>query len=150
MFSSPTAWNVGRQRAVVPLLGRWPWEQCSLGCSSWQQCVWHSPYWCSPRKRTKVTRDTHQEQEVRCLHTGSQTEDFNTSIFLSDVAPTPMPSQETEHSPYLIGVGRADCTGPPAEIPLVSFELGLRGLQARSENTGSTSQSVWSIGLWLV
>lgn len=36
-----------------------------------------------------------------------------------------MPSQETEHKPYLIGVGRADCTGPPAEIPLVSSELGL-------------------------
>ncbi|XP_031696245.1 neutral ceramidase-like [Anarrhichthys ocellatus] len=26
-----------------------------------------------------------------------------------------------EDKPYLIGVGRADCTGPPAEIPLVSI-----------------------------
>ncbi|CAF92687.1 unnamed protein product, partial [Tetraodon nigroviridis] len=47
-------------------------------------------------------------------------------ISLPDVEPTPMPSQETEHKPYLIGVGRADCTGPPAEIPLVSFEPGLQ------------------------
>eukprot|EP00064_Thunnus_orientalis_P023783 superscaffoldBa00009365_g24043 len=28
------------------------------------------------------------------------------------------PSPEPQHKPYLIGVGRADCTGPPAEIPL--------------------------------
>lgn len=54
------------------------------------------------------------------------------SIYLSDVEPTPMPSQETTHKPYLIGVGRADCTGPPAEIPLVSFELELGGPQAGS------------------
>ncbi|XP_074476945.1 neutral ceramidase isoform X1 [Sebastes fasciatus] len=26
-----------------------------------------------------------------------------------------------KHKPYLIGVGRADCTGPPAEIPLMGY-----------------------------
>ncbi|KAK2884362.1 neutral ceramidase isoform X2 [Channa argus] len=26
-----------------------------------------------------------------------------------------------QHEPYLIGVGRADCTGPPAEIPLMGY-----------------------------
>ncbi|XP_029312523.1 neutral ceramidase [Cottoperca gobio] len=27
----------------------------------------------------------------------------------------------TDHKPYLVGVGRADCTGPPAEIPLMGY-----------------------------
>ncbi|KAF1375330.1 hypothetical protein PFLUV_G00218680 [Perca fluviatilis] len=35
--------------------------------------------------------------------------------------PTLPPSPETPHKPYLIGVGRADCTGPPAEIPLMGY-----------------------------
>uniref|UniRef100_A0A7N5ZXN6 Neutral ceramidase n=1 Tax=Anabas testudineus TaxID=64144 RepID=A0A7N5ZXN6_ANATE len=35
--------------------------------------------------------------------------------------PTPPPSPEPQHDPYLIGVGRADCTGPPAEIPLMGY-----------------------------
>ncbi|XP_061519905.1 neutral ceramidase isoform X1 [Phycodurus eques] len=32
--------------------------------------------------------------------------------------PTPPPDQEP---PFLIGVGRADCTGPPAELPLMGY-----------------------------
>ncbi|XP_003961257.1 neutral ceramidase [Takifugu rubripes] len=48
-----------------------------------------------------------------------------TLMFTRNTAPglesTPVPSQETEHKPYLIGVGRADCTGPPAEIPLMGY-----------------------------
>ncbi|KAM4526371.1 neutral ceramidase [Fundulus diaphanus] len=28
---------------------------------------------------------------------------------------------DTDQGPYLIGVGRADCTGPPAEIPLMGY-----------------------------
>ncbi|XP_042363772.1 neutral ceramidase [Plectropomus leopardus] len=28
---------------------------------------------------------------------------------------------EPQHKPYLIGVGRADCTGPPADIPLMGY-----------------------------
>ncbi|XP_031168102.1 neutral ceramidase isoform X2 [Sander lucioperca] len=35
--------------------------------------------------------------------------------------PTVPPSPEPPHKPYLIGVGRADCTGPPAEIPLMGY-----------------------------
>nr|XP_057925239.1 neutral ceramidase [Doryrhamphus excisus] len=35
--------------------------------------------------------------------------------------PTPPPSPETPHQPFLIGVGRADCTGPPADIPLMGY-----------------------------
>ncbi|KAM6964436.1 neutral ceramidase isoform 1-T2 [Tautogolabrus adspersus] len=35
--------------------------------------------------------------------------------------PTLPPSSEPQHTPYLIGVGRADCTGPPAEIPLMGY-----------------------------
>ncbi|XP_045924644.1 neutral ceramidase [Micropterus dolomieu] len=35
--------------------------------------------------------------------------------------PTPSPSPEPQRTPYLIGVGRADCTGPPAEIPLMGY-----------------------------
>lgn len=37
------------------------------------------------------------------------------SVILSDPE-TPPP----QHTPYLIGVGRADCTGPPADVPMVS------------------------------
>uniref|UniRef100_A0A672FFL9 Neutral ceramidase n=1 Tax=Salarias fasciatus TaxID=181472 RepID=A0A672FFL9_SALFA len=33
----------------------------------------------------------------------------------------PAPTSDPQHSPYLIGVGRADCTGPPAEIPLMGY-----------------------------
>lgn len=49
----------------------------------------------------------------------------------------PEPPLTPEHKPYLIGVGRADCTGPPAEIPLVrtehitSLQL-VRGMMKRS------------------
>uniref|UniRef100_A0A8D3D007 Neutral ceramidase n=1 Tax=Scophthalmus maximus TaxID=52904 RepID=A0A8D3D007_SCOMX len=35
----------------------------------------------------------------------------------SDPEPTPPP----QHKPYLIGVGRADCTGPPADVPLMGY-----------------------------
>ncbi|CAK6983558.1 neutral ceramidase, partial [Scomber scombrus] len=35
--------------------------------------------------------------------------------------PTLPPSPETEGKPYMVGVGRADCTGPPAEIPLMGY-----------------------------
>ncbi|XP_061731862.1 neutral ceramidase isoform X2 [Nerophis ophidion] len=35
--------------------------------------------------------------------------------------PTPPPSPETPRPPFLIGVGRADCTGPPADIPLMGY-----------------------------
>ncbi|CAJ1081332.1 neutral ceramidase [Xyrichtys novacula] len=34
--------------------------------------------------------------------------------------PTPLPTTEPR-TPYLIGVGRADCTGPPAEVPLMGY-----------------------------
>ncbi|XP_060883526.1 neutral ceramidase [Labrus mixtus] len=36
-------------------------------------------------------------------------------------SPTLPPTPEPQHTPYLIGVGRADCTGPPAEIPLMGY-----------------------------
>ncbi|XP_029384198.1 neutral ceramidase [Echeneis naucrates] len=36
------------------------------------------------------------------------------------VPPSPG-STPRPHTPYLIGVGRADCTGPPAEIPLMGY-----------------------------
>ncbi|XP_035468104.1 neutral ceramidase isoform X1 [Scophthalmus maximus] len=35
----------------------------------------------------------------------------------TDPEPTPPP----QHKPYLIGVGRADCTGPPADVPLMGY-----------------------------
>ncbi|XP_074519931.1 neutral ceramidase [Halichoeres trimaculatus] len=35
--------------------------------------------------------------------------------------PTPHPTSGPQHKPYLIGVGRADCTGPPAEVPLMGY-----------------------------
>uniref|UniRef100_A0A8C5GCI8 Neutral ceramidase n=1 Tax=Gouania willdenowi TaxID=441366 RepID=A0A8C5GCI8_GOUWI len=35
--------------------------------------------------------------------------------------PPPTPSPEPEHTPYLIGAGRADCTGPPADVPLMGY-----------------------------
>ncbi|XP_039990845.1 neutral ceramidase [Xiphias gladius] len=35
--------------------------------------------------------------------------------------PTLPPSPDSQQKPYLIGVGRADCTGPPAEIPLMGY-----------------------------
>ncbi|XP_022598124.1 neutral ceramidase [Seriola dumerili] len=35
--------------------------------------------------------------------------------------PGPEPSVPPQHKPYLIGVGRGDCTGPPAEIPLMGY-----------------------------
>uniref|UniRef100_A0A3B4XK45 Neutral ceramidase n=1 Tax=Seriola lalandi dorsalis TaxID=1841481 RepID=A0A3B4XK45_SERLL len=35
--------------------------------------------------------------------------------------PGPEPTAPPQHKPYLIGVGRADCTGPPAEIPLMGY-----------------------------
>uniref|UniRef100_A0A3Q3GN98 Neutral ceramidase n=1 Tax=Labrus bergylta TaxID=56723 RepID=A0A3Q3GN98_9LABR len=41
-------------------------------------------------------------------------------------SPTLPPTPEPQHTPYLIGVGRADCTGPPAEIPLVLQALKLK------------------------
>ncbi|XP_028264532.1 neutral ceramidase isoform X2 [Parambassis ranga] len=34
---------------------------------------------------------------------------------------TPPPTSAPQHRPFLIGVGRADCTGPPAEIPLMGY-----------------------------
>lgn len=101
----------------MPRLWRSLWPSC---WSLLQECLWHSSPWWSPGKWTQVTRDTHWEQKIRCLQTGSERDRFNTSVFLTDLEPTPVPSKETEHKPYLIGVGRADCTGPPAEIPLVS------------------------------
>jgi len=33
----------------------------------------------------------------------------------------PTPTVNPQESPYLIGVGRADCTGPVADLPMVSF-----------------------------
>ncbi|MEQ2289621.1 Neutral ceramidase, partial [Ameca splendens] len=42
---------------------------------------------------------------------------FKESVKLSVLLPDPGPLGE----PYLIGVGRADCTGPPAEIPLMGY-----------------------------
>ncbi|XP_068615020.1 neutral ceramidase [Brachionichthys hirsutus] len=39
----------------------------------------------------------------------------------TDLDPTRPPSPEPETNPYLIGVGRADCTAPPAEIPLMGY-----------------------------
>ncbi|XP_010862950.2 neutral ceramidase isoform X1 [Esox lucius] len=33
----------------------------------------------------------------------------------------PEPTEEPKENPYLIGVGRADCTGPPADIPLMGY-----------------------------
>ncbi|KAK5850381.1 hypothetical protein PBY51_001265 [Eleginops maclovinus] len=33
----------------------------------------------------------------------------------------PEPTLPPKHEPYLIGVGRADCTGPPADIPLMGY-----------------------------
>ncbi|KAG7217805.1 hypothetical protein INR49_020885 [Caranx melampygus] len=33
----------------------------------------------------------------------------------------PEPTHPPQQKPYLIGVGRADCTGPPAEIPLMGY-----------------------------
>uniref|UniRef100_A0A7N6BB39 Neutral ceramidase n=1 Tax=Anabas testudineus TaxID=64144 RepID=A0A7N6BB39_ANATE len=42
-------------------------------------------------------------------------------LLISAPDPTPPPSPEPQHDPYLIGVGRADCTGPPAEIPLMGY-----------------------------
>ncbi|XP_053197810.1 neutral ceramidase [Scomber japonicus] len=45
--------------------------------------------------------------------------------------PTLPPSPETEGKPYLVGVGRADCTGPPAEIPLVSKTHTMSGRRLR-------------------
>lgn len=110
-LSPPTAWHARRQCAVVP------WPSC---WSLWLECVWHSSPWRSPRKQPQVKRSTLWQQQVRCLQTASQRVHCNTSVFLTGLEPTPVPSQETEHKPYLIGVGRADCTGPPAEIPLVS------------------------------
>ncbi|CAN9508829.1 unnamed protein product [Ophioblennius macclurei] len=34
---------------------------------------------------------------------------------------SPPPTPGPQHKPYLIGVGRADCTGPPADIPLMGY-----------------------------
>lgn len=70
--------------------------------------------------RKTAPGDKKHTQQVRCLQMASQRVHFCTSVFLTGLEPTPVPSQETEHKPYLVGVGRADCTGPPAEIPLVS------------------------------
>uniref|UniRef100_UPI0037E7657B neutral ceramidase n=1 Tax=Semicossyphus pulcher TaxID=241346 RepID=UPI0037E7657B len=39
----------------------------------------------------------------------------------TDPKPTVAPTSEPHRTPYLIGVGRADCTGPPAEIPLMGY-----------------------------
>lgn len=33
----------------------------------------------------------------------------------------PTPTVNPQENPYLIGVGRADCTGPVADLPMVSF-----------------------------
>ncbi|XP_018536315.1 neutral ceramidase [Lates calcarifer] len=35
--------------------------------------------------------------------------------------PSPESTSPPQNKPYLIGVGRADCTGPPAEIPLMGY-----------------------------
>ncbi|XP_071370157.1 neutral ceramidase, partial [Centroberyx affinis] len=35
--------------------------------------------------------------------------------------PTGPPSPPPQQDPYLVGLGRADCTGPPAEIPLMGY-----------------------------
>ncbi|XP_068161996.1 neutral ceramidase [Antennarius striatus] len=39
----------------------------------------------------------------------------------TDPEPTRPPGPDPERRPYLIGVGRADCTGPPADIPLMGY-----------------------------
>ncbi|XP_034535117.1 neutral ceramidase, partial [Notolabrus celidotus] len=39
----------------------------------------------------------------------------------TDPTPPLPPSLQPQTKPYLIGVGRADCTGPPAEIPLMGY-----------------------------
>ncbi|XP_056153365.1 neutral ceramidase [Lampris incognitus] len=40
----------------------------------------------------------------------------------TDAEPTLSPSPtQPQGNPYLIGVGRADCTGPPADIPLMGY-----------------------------
>ncbi|KAL0984124.1 hypothetical protein UPYG_G00137430 [Umbra pygmaea] len=35
--------------------------------------------------------------------------------------PTPPPTLGPHENPYLIGLGRADCTGPPADIPMMGY-----------------------------
>ncbi|KAM4624315.1 neutral ceramidase [Polymixia lowei] len=39
----------------------------------------------------------------------------------SNPDPTISPNPAPQENPYLIGVGRADCTGPPADIPLMGY-----------------------------
>ncbi|XP_077958815.1 neutral ceramidase isoform X1 [Gasterosteus aculeatus] len=44
-----------------------------------------------------------------------------TLISLMATWKTPTDPPSPQDNPYLIGVGRADCTGPPAEIPLMGY-----------------------------
>ncbi|KAM6951068.1 neutral ceramidase [Aplochiton taeniatus] len=39
----------------------------------------------------------------------------------SEPGPTVLPPLPPQENPFLVGVGRADCTGPPAEIPLMGY-----------------------------
>ncbi|XP_062859534.1 neutral ceramidase [Trichomycterus rosablanca] len=49
---------------------------------------------------------------VFVLHFNSQTH---------ETPDEPIPSVKPERNPYLIGVGRADCTGPVADVPLMGY-----------------------------
>ncbi|KAL4640092.1 neutral ceramidase [Arapaima gigas] len=40
---------------------------------------------------------------------------------VSEEEPKPSPTGTAEKIPYLVGVGRADCTGPVAEVPLMGY-----------------------------
>lgn len=43
-------------------------------------------------------------------------------LFIRENHTDPPPTtSDPQHEPYLIGVGRADCTGPPADIPLMGY-----------------------------
>ncbi|KAG7217817.1 hypothetical protein INR49_020879 [Caranx melampygus] len=45
----------------------------------------------------------------------------SSQLFKVGGASGPEPTHPPQQKPYLIGVGRADCTGPPAEIPLMGY-----------------------------
>lgn len=66
------------------------------------------------------TTKTHTGDSRHTPRTGSQTESERLLMFSSLSGPEPPLTPEHKH--YLIGMGRADCTGPPAEIPLVRTE----------------------------
>ncbi|XP_021180462.2 neutral ceramidase isoform X1 [Fundulus heteroclitus] len=52
----------------------------------------------------------------------TDTEDSHNSwLEVGPVPPNSAGVTVTDQGPYLIGVGRADCTGPPAEIPLMGY-----------------------------